>query len=125
MTGKLGALVLGKTPEQICGLLGEPTDVEVLEDCGVAWTTVRYVFTTLPSKAPNRARLVRDKWKYTPRLVFRNGICVRYAELEAKLLADRGGIETQVRPPDPRWKRITNWPCPIRSGTSDTPTPPN
>ena len=111
LSGWQAELILGKTPEQICDLLGKPVGVNVLEDGKDTWLHAQYLFKEIPTTAPNREELVKKKWKYGPSVVFRNGVSVQPRILWDKLFADHGGVMRQVEPPDPRWRKFDRFPC--------------
>lgn len=77
----------GKTTKQIYDSLGKPSFVGVLEHEGIKWLQVSYLFEVCPSKSPKGAqRAYKKGWRYSPSIIFRNGISVIENEFDREVL---------------------------------------
>lgn len=85
----------GKTTTEIHALLGDPTSVGHLEYNGVRWLEIIYRFDVCPTEAsPGSHRQWKEGWRYSPSVIFRNGISVKF-----KAYADELKIfEYQIAP---------------------------
>jgi hypothetical protein len=117
------ALVEGKTPREICALLGEPYQTQQREGPNGTWLVAYYQFGAIPTHAKGRKSLVKHKWKYGPKVVFREGISVDPQELEDALTQARGG---NIRGRgDPGWRILEHFPCGDGGPERDSPAAPN
>ena len=83
----------GKTTKEIHALLGDPTSVATLEHKGNRWLQISYRFEVCPTKGGRDAW--EKGWRYSPTVVFRNGISVPPSRLDEELELHKYSIPPQ------------------------------
>lgn len=87
-------MLYGKTTREIHALLGEPSSVSSLIYNGASWLSVSYMFQVCPTKG---SRTAWEKgWRYSPAVVFRNGIAAPYDTFAKEVGVGPWGIASTI-----------------------------
>jgi hypothetical protein len=77
------AALYGKTTREIYDLLGAPSSLATLDHDGVQWLRISYRFEVCPEGGDHEAW--ERGWRYSPGIVFRNGISVPPSTVDEEL----------------------------------------